>query len=80
MTQSALHKGMLLIASPDMDPNFCSRGVILLCEHTVAGSFGLVINQDFPLDIPEELAPIADKNHSNVQFRLGGPILQNQLR
>lgn len=37
--------GKLLIASPELnDPNF-SHTVILVCEHTSEGAFGLVINR-----------------------------------
>ena len=37
--------GCLLVAEPPMpDPNF-KRTVILLCEHTMEGSFGLVLNR-----------------------------------
>lgn len=37
--------GCLLLAEPPMeDPNF-RRAVVLLCEHTVEGSFGLVLNR-----------------------------------
>ncbi|MFN3596935.1 MAG: YqgE/AlgH family protein [Rubricoccaceae bacterium] len=37
--------GTLLVAEPPMsDPNF-RRTVVLLCDHTVEGSFGLVLNR-----------------------------------
>ena len=39
-----LEPGMLLLAEPFLeDPSF-HRSVILLCEHTTAHSFGLVLN------------------------------------
>ena len=39
-----LEPGMLLLAEPFLeDPSF-HRSVILLCEHTNAHSFGLVLN------------------------------------
>src|SRR5690606_12887680 len=46
-----LAPGTLLVAEPPMpDPNF-RRTVVLLCDHTTEGSFGLVLNRpcDFRL-------------------------------
>ena len=41
---TSLKAGALLVAPPMLwDPNF-RRAVVLLCEHTEAGSFGLILN------------------------------------
>jgi putative transcriptional regulator len=38
-------QGTLLAATPDMlDPNFM-HGVVLVCQHTNEGAYGLVINR-----------------------------------
>ena len=38
-------QGTLLAASPDMlDPNFM-HSVVLICQHTVEGAYGLVVNR-----------------------------------
>ena len=43
--------GALLIAPPMMqDPNF-RRTVVLLCEHGVDGSFGLILNRSISLNL-----------------------------
>ncbi len=45
--------GALLIAPPMMqDPNF-RRTVILLCEHGVDGSFGLILNRSVSLSLKD---------------------------
>lgn len=45
--------GSLLVAEPPMpDPNF-KRTVILLCEHSLEGSFGLVLNRPAHVKLSE---------------------------
>ena len=45
--------GVLLIAPPMMlDPNF-RRTVILLCEHGVDGSFGLILNKSISMQLAD---------------------------
>lgn len=45
--------GTILIAEPPMaDPNF-KRTVILLCDHSMEGSFGLVLNRPAPYRLTE---------------------------
>ena len=45
--------GSLLLAEPPMpDPNF-KRTVILICEHTMEGSFGLVLNRPANVKLSE---------------------------
>ena len=68
--------GSLLVAEPPMpDPNF-KRTVILLCEHNMEGSFGLVLNRPTGVRLAEvatvELGFDADLWH-------GGPVQPETL-
>jgi putative transcriptional regulator len=68
--------GTLLIAPPAvMDPNFF-RAVVLLCEHTKDGSFGLILNRPIEVEIDilsEELAGF----DGGLSF--GGPVQPDTL-
>jgi putative transcriptional regulator len=65
----------LLLSMPQLlDPNF-ARSVILLCEHTPEGAFGLVVNR--PADVPAASAvmlepPVLAPN--DLPLLLGGPV------
>ncbi len=74
-----LEKGSLLIASPDVDEDLYFKSVILICEHTPAGSFGLILNKPVSVDLPQEILPIESIAHPKVQLRLGGKSQQNQM-
>jgi putative transcriptional regulator len=66
---------ILLVSMPQMaDPNF-ARTVILLCEYTDAGAFGLVVNRQMTepaRDVVKTEPPV----HINPDMRLwmGGPV------
>ena len=79
MDISHLTKGSLLIATPDIDAGIYFRSVIILCEHSLEGSFGLIINKPLEIELPEELINIKESANSNVQIRAGGPIQLNQM-
>ncbi len=69
-------KGILLIANPFLkDPNF-SRTVIFVCEHITEGTFGFVLNKQFPKNLNEPL-PDLENIHSPV-YR-GGPVQADTL-
>ncbi|SFD33596.1 YqgE/AlgH family protein [Spirosoma endophyticum] len=74
-TPPIVTNGDLLIAEPFMgDTNF-ERSVILVCEHSPAGTFGLVLNQltDIHLgDVIEDIQP-------DLPLFVGGPVQQNTL-
>jgi putative transcriptional regulator len=76
MNEIDLQSGLLLIAPPALtDPNF-HRAVVLLCEHTDEGSFGLVINRVLdarPADIVDGMD--AYRGH----LMLGGPVQTDTL-
>jgi putative transcriptional regulator len=65
----------LLLSMPQLnDPNFI-RTVVLLCEHSADGAFGLVLNR--PTETPAARAvqfdpPIASR--SRLQLWVGGPV------
>jgi len=68
--------GTLLVAAPMMeDPNF-RRGVILLCEHSDQGTFGLILNR--PLDV--KLGDVMEEFFAyDPPVHLGGPVQRNTL-
>ncbi|WP_420454084.1 YqgE/AlgH family protein [Rubrivirga sp.] len=68
--------GDVLVAEPPMaDPNF-RRTVVLLCEHTTEGSFGLVLNRPTGLTLAQatdEAIPF------DADLWLGGPVQPDTL-
>ena len=68
--------GSLLIAPPTVqDPNFF-RAVVLLCEHSEAGSFGLILNRPIEAEI-DILA--TDLSGYTGGLRFGGPVQPDTL-
>lgn len=74
-----LQKGTFLIASPNLDNGPFSRGVILLCEHSVQGSFGLLINKPLDFELPEEIIHLNTISNPHVGVRASGPVQTNQM-
>jgi putative transcriptional regulator len=71
--------GNFLIAVPRMeDPNF-KRAVILLCEHTKEGAFGLIINKIL-MNSFKPLLPAFEIEKSKVDLPVyyGGPVRPEQ--
>ncbi len=71
-------KGQMLIAMPTlMDPNFI-RSVTCICEHTMAGAVGIVINHHHPLltagEIFKELKINCIDQAESIPVFLGGPV------
>lgn len=79
MVYSHMQKGTLLIASPDVETGIFFRSVILVCEHSPNGSFGLVINRRLDLELPEEIVNIQNLANPHVAILAGGPVQTNQL-
>jgi putative transcriptional regulator len=75
---SSLTKGMLLVATPNMEGVYF-RGVVLICEHARSGSFGLFINKMLDVDLPEEIINMKNLSNPNVAIRAGGPIQPGQM-
>lgn len=79
MVYSQIQKGTLLIATPDVDMGLFFRAVILVCEHTPHGSFGLVINKRLELELPEEILNLNNLANPHIDIRAGGPVQTNQM-
>src|SRR5271154_4350716 len=79
LPSTQIQKGTLLIASPDLESGLFFRGVILVCEHTPAGSFGLLMNKSLDIELPEEILNVQEIANPRVQLRAGGPIQTNQM-
>ncbi len=74
-----LEKGTFLIASPEVESGMFFRSVMLLCEHSPSGSFGIIVNKNLELDLPEEILSIEHLNNPRVGIRAGGPVQTNQM-
>ncbi|MEX0962276.1 MAG: YqgE/AlgH family protein [Simkaniaceae bacterium] len=74
-----LNKGTFLIASPEITSGFFFRSVILLCEHSSAGSFGLIVNKPLNIEMPEEINQLGPQNNPNIFLKAGGPLQPNQM-
>lgn len=75
-TELSPEPGLLLIAPPVVqDPNF-KRSVVLLCEHTPEGSFGLILNRPLGIQLTEVLELVGDLEHGLLQ---GGPVQTDTL-
>ena len=79
MRETRLKKGFLLAASPDAEDDTTFKSVALLCEHSTAGSFGLIINKPLEIDASMDTEMMPEFSHPNVHLRLGGPMRQGQL-
>lgn len=74
MTDAATLRGMLLIATPELeDPNF-DRAVVLLAEHNEEGSMGIVLNRALPLTVADALPALAPCVEDDVPLHQGGPV------
>ncbi len=76
---SHLQKGTFLIATPDVESGIFFRSVLLLCEHSPNGSFGIIVNKNLELELPEEIIPLNQLTNPRVGIRAGGPVQTNQM-
>jgi putative transcriptional regulator len=76
---SHLEKGTFLIATPDVESGIFFRSVLLLCEHSPNGSFGIIVNKSLELELPEEILSMEQLNNPRVSIRAGGPVQTNQM-
>lgn len=74
-----LNRGTLLVASPDTQKGFYHRSVLLVCEYTPNGSFGLVLNKPFTFELPQEIKNLEEMGSSKLNMRLGGSMQANQM-
>lgn len=72
--------GTLLAASPDMlDPNFM-HSVVLMCQHTASGAYGLVVNRPSGHRTTQVLAEHPLWSRADAELFFGGPVSLNQLQ
>ena len=76
---SQIKKGSFVVATPEIDSGIFFHGVILVCEHSHTGSFGIAINKPLDIDIPEEVININQMSNPKAGIRAGGPVQTNQL-
>ncbi|MCB1084910.1 MAG: YqgE/AlgH family protein [Chlamydiia bacterium] len=74
-----LKKGTFLIASPDIQSGIFYRSVVLLCDHSAIGSFGLIINKPLEMELEKELFGIDEEMVGSYEMRAGGPNQPNQI-
>lgn len=72
--------GTLLAAFPDMlDPNFM-HSVVLICQHSEQGAYGVVTNRATGLVVKKLLSHHPLLGRSNFPVFLGGPVDHNTLQ
>lgn len=76
---SMLAPGNLLVASPDLDDDLFHRSVLLLCEHSQVGSFGVIVNKPLEGDTPPDLVELSELSSGKILNRMGGPIQPDQM-
>lgn len=79
MVYSQIQKGTLLIASPEVESGIFFRAVVLICEHNPNGSFGIIINKNLELELPEEIVSVSNLSNPHIGIRAGGPVQTNQM-
>jgi putative transcriptional regulator len=78
--QLRIEQGTLLAASPQMlDPNFM-HAVVLICQHTPQGAYGLVLNKLSGHTTREVLAGHAALSQLDTPLFIGGPVSLNALQ
>jgi len=66
--------GSFLAASPELlDPNF-ARAVVLICQHTSAGAYGLVLNRPSEFCARDVLPAHEFLRSSGLRAFVGGPV------
>jgi putative transcriptional regulator len=74
MTEVSSLTGRLLVATPKLaDPNF-DRAVVLLLDHDVEGSLGVVLNRPTPVGVQDVLEPWAALAGAPQVVFQGGPV------
>ena len=74
-----ISKGCFLIASPEIDEGIFYRSVILLCEHSLSGSLGFIINKPIDLELTDSIIEMEHLINPNVSLYAGGPLQMNQM-
>ena len=76
---TSIEKGTLLLASPEINTGLFHRSVILICEHSPAGSFGLILNKPLHAEVPAEVLDPESVTNPRLFLRAGGPIQPGQM-
>lgn len=72
--------GLLLAAWPDLlDPNFM-HGVVVMCQHSEEGAYGLVVNRDTNLTVSDLLPEHPLLGGSDFPVHLGGPVDHSSMQ
>lgn len=75
MRSLSVSSGNLLIAEPFLSDSNFERSVVLICEHSAEGTFGLVLNQATTLT----LSDVLEDTYAELPLFTGGPVQQNTL-
>lgn len=69
-----VERGTLLLSAPEMqDPNFMHT-VVLMCQHTEDGAFGVVVNRPGEARVSEVLSEHPVASQLELTVRGGGPV------
>lgn len=74
-----IEKGSLLVATPNMTDPLYKQSVVLICEYTSYGSFGLILNKPYELTSQEGSSELMEIALLKDSLRIGGSMQQNQL-
>lgn len=73
-------QGSFLAAGPDLlDPNFV-HAVVLICQHTPQGAYGLVINRPSPYTARDVLSGHELLKDCELRMHVGGPVQLEALQ
>lgn len=76
--KSKLFKGQLLLDSGQLQ-GFFQRTVVLICEHTAEGAFGLVLNRNTGSKVGEMIVADLPERLKDSPLYLGGPVQPTAL-
>ncbi len=76
---STIEKGTLLVATPEIENGIFFRAVVIICEHNSSGTFGLIINKQLDVELPEEIINVSQLANPRIGLRAGGPVQTNQM-
>lgn len=69
-------KGQVLLSEPFMGDYYFGRSVILLAEHNVEGSFGVILNKSVGTKLNDAISGFPE---IDIPMFLGGPVETNHL-
>ncbi|MDE0960703.1 MAG: YqgE/AlgH family protein [Planctomycetota bacterium] len=77
--EPVIRPGDFLVATPSLrDPHFF-RSVILICDHDVGGSFGLMVNRPTEIPIDRVLEDFDAEGVKERCLQFGGPVDQEKI-